>query len=934
MRHSTPDRADLEQLWNQIGASVAADPFTNRYLLFALEINRRLAKDAIGEADLEAVVQSISADGALARAARLRDYLALGGAPADARLRALFEGLAEGGFDTYAAALARPAVGLVTTGHPTFALDQALSLALVELAAGEDEAGEALSDKARAEREQLVRETPHGPPEGLSLDHEHAWSLRALGHAADALDLARRAALEVARRRWPERWTTLRPALTTLATWVGFDQDGRSDVTWAVSFGKRLRLKQAALARYLALAEPLGVAAITNPLRRALDLVTGQAEAAADLGEDPAAIADFARKLGAERADSLVDAETLLAAVGAALAGASSDGARETLVVLRANLETQGVCIAHIHVRLNSAQLHNAIRREVGLETSPADPSNRRTYIQTASALIDGCQPVEAGFRSLLVETASAKRLFMTIAEMARLIDARAPVRFLIAETESGFTLLVAQYLARLFGVEDLVELSPLFETQDGLERGEVVIEEALRSAAFRAYLQKQGRLALEFGFSDSGRFIGQMAATFRIERLRLRVAELMEREGLTGLELVLFNTHGESMGRGGHPASLMDRLHYAAPPRDRREFARRGIHVREEDSFQGGEGYLPLFTPAAARATIVGLLEFGLTESPEAEGDPIYTAPDFAAEFFAGAQQAFTGLAGEGDYAALLGLFATRLLLKTGSRPDQRQSAETGTVASFTHVSELRAIPNNGILQGLGSLVNLTFGLKRAAAKDPHTFARMLQTSPRFRRALRMADAAAGLSDLQVTRAYAATVNPSLWLDQIGADVADEESLRRLSRLAEREGLTARLSTVLRHMRAEPAMSGPELGARRTRVQLLHGLRLALIQRICILAAHIPPFTARAGFSHEQAQTMLMRLDVPKAVKQLEEVFPARADPGLKDLDFGEGDAYALVEAQGYGVEHRTLFQPLLALHALLLRTTTALNHECGACG
>ena len=72
--------------------------------------------------------------------------------------------------------------------------------------------------------------------------------------------------------------------------------------------------------------------------------------------------------------------------------------------------------------------------------------------------------------------------------------------------------------------MEELVELSPLFETEDGLERGEVVIEEALRSPEFRAYLKKQGRLALEFGFSDSGRFIGQMAATFQIERLRLRL--------------------------------------------------------------------------------------------------------------------------------------------------------------------------------------------------------------------------------------------------------------------------------------------------------------------------------------------------------------------------------------------------------------------------
>jgi hypothetical protein len=92
------------------------------------------------------------------------------------------------------------------------------------------------------------------------------------------------------------------------------------------------------------------------------------------------------------------------------------------------------------------------------------------------------------------------------------------PIRFLIAETETGFTLLAALYYARLFGVEDRIEISPLFEIEEAFERGERVIEEALKSPHYREYLEGQGRLAVQFGFSDSGRFIGQMPATFRID--------------------------------------------------------------------------------------------------------------------------------------------------------------------------------------------------------------------------------------------------------------------------------------------------------------------------------------------------------------------------------------------------------------------------------
>ena len=759
-------RTDLEALLADRRETAAKDPFTNPYLLFALDLTRRMEVEAVDLDAIEAVIRDVAADGFLARAERLRAYLGEPDQERDcAALRALFEGLADQGFDAYAAALARPAQGVVTTGHPTFALAEEFCQALVELATGATADGKPLTDNERQACADLVRTRRQGPPPVLSLDVEHAWSVRALRHALDALREARLIALDVAQARWPDRWTTLKPRLLTLATWVGFDQDGRTDVTWVVSVGKRLELKEVALIRMIRQSRGLAPA-VTERLERARDIVTGQLDALHHMGEDTARTAAFARVIVDGRRHSLADPTPLLADLAEALKTAKDDAARKALIALTADVETHGLCLAHIHVRLNAAQLHNAVRREVGLETSPADPANRRAYFAAINKLIGECQAVDVGFQSLLEESTSAKRLFITIAQMKKFIDAKAPVRFLIAETESGFTLLAALYYARLFGVEDIVEISPLFETEEALARGEAVIEEALRSPHFREYLKKQGKLCIEFGFSDSGRFIGQMAATFRIERLRLRLAELMEREGLADLEIVLFNTHGESMGRGGHPASLHDRLAYCAPEQNRQEFAKRGIGVREEDSFQGGDGYLAFFTLPAARATVRGLLQFAYEPIGESK-DPIYERPDFASDFFATIQQSFDALAGDKDYPAFLSLFGTRILNKTGSRPEQRQSEGSAQVRTFAHVSELRAIPNNGILQGLGDLANTTFGVARAAAKDPETFAHMVEHSARFRRAVEMARMAASLGDLPAARAYGATVNPSLWLDR-----------------------------------------------------------------------------------------------------------------------------------------------------------------------
>ena len=81
------------------------------------------------------------------------------------------------------------------------------------------------------------------------------------------------------------------------------------------------------------------------------------------------------------------------------------------------------------------------------------------------NAALDAVKPLTVDFGALLAEQASAIRLMMTIAQIIKHVDSSRPVRFLIAETETGYTLLAALWLARLFGIERHIEISPLFET-------------------------------------------------------------------------------------------------------------------------------------------------------------------------------------------------------------------------------------------------------------------------------------------------------------------------------------------------------------------------------------------------------------------------------------------------------------------------------------
>jgi len=86
----------------------------------------------------------------------------------------------------------------------------------------------------------------------------------------------------------------------------------------------------------------------------------------AECAGDPARTARFARAMVAGREDALVRTGPLVDLIDAAIAAALDDAMREDLLVLRASLRTHGLGLARIHVRLNSSQLHNAIRRQIG----------------------------------------------------------------------------------------------------------------------------------------------------------------------------------------------------------------------------------------------------------------------------------------------------------------------------------------------------------------------------------------------------------------------------------------------------------------------------------------------------------------------------------------------------------------------------------------
>jgi phosphoenolpyruvate carboxylase len=518
---------------------------------------------------------------------------------------------------------------------------------------------------------------------------------------------------------------------------------------------------------------------------------------------------------------------------------------------------------------------------------------------------------------------------------MVKHVDGSAPVRFLIAETESGYTLLAALWLARLFGIERHIEISPLFETPDALEQGARVLEEALRSPHWRAYLRQTGRLALQFGYSDSGRYVGQLAASFLIERLRLKVADALARHGLAEVEVILFDTHGESIGRGGHPGSLADRLKYLSPPASREAFARAGVPIREESAFQGGDGYLLFGTPELALSSVARIAEHAFAPPPSAP-DRIYEEVDFAAGFFASVDLSMRELVEDAGYASLLGAFGPALLDPTGSRPSARQSEVAIGAAAIRHPRELRAIPNNAILQQLGWCANTLHGLGAAASRQPELFVELGAESPRFRRALDLARHALAHSDLDVLRAVVGLLDPGPWLDRAAHTKRSgrTHALAAVARALERLSLWAPAQATFRRIQADHVAlraAWPDTPRMGTREMLLHAVRIALIQRIWLLGTEIPDFSPRHGVTRQTLELQLLRLEVPAALALLAEIFPAAPNPAV-GRDYAEPPGP--LATVSYAREHETILRPMHRLFSLVREIGTTIAHEVGAHG
>ena len=920
--------ADLTQRLQDLHRTTVETPLFNPVFQLAHDLSRQLEAGEISLDDIEAAIAELEVSALQERSHRLSRMVA----PIDesSNAEALKDTLHTGDFAAFKARWEQPNLHAVFTAHPTFLLtpDQTKAVA-ASAVSGSDIS----TDVVAGERPQVT------------LMYEHGRAMKAIAHAQEARNAIVAQVLTHAQANWPDAWHDLTPVPFRFASWVGYDMDGRTDITWSNSIGFRLSEKAEHLGMYLAELEAIDADhPLLAELRPAAQYASERAkDFSADLS-DPAALSLAANRLTASDPRKLLSLTPAIEALDAEAAQTSDAKRAVQLKTLSAAMRADGLGMGWIHFRVNAKQLHNAIRRRIDPDGN-LDLASKSAVAHLRRAITE-LKPRRTNFGALAIEASTAIRQFLAMAQILQHIDADAPIRMLIAECEEPATVLAALYFAKLFGIEDKVDVSPLFETETALEHGGRFLDELLAEKVYQDYARKRGRVAIQAGFSDAGRFVGQVPASLAIERLQGRLAQAMQANGLTDVAALIFNTHGESMGRGAHPNNMADRLDWALSPWAKRRFARAGIALEPEVSFQGGDGYLWFATPELALATLTRIACLRPCETDaDAPKDSFYQRTDLSLDFYRAVKDHQQDHLASATYNRAITAFGLGLLNSTGSRVSRRQSDLNAD--REMSLRQIRAIPHNSILQQLGYPVNVIAGIGQAAENNYEEMGALLADSPRGREMIRMVRAANALASVKTVAAYGELFNSAYWAsrpyrgteghltaacESLSEYLVKDDRVGTFRRLASRLRVDAmKLHRLLEHIPDEAPTEGRE--DKRRMIGVLQALRIALLQSMFIRAVSVPVFSRANDVSRDDVLEMVFTLRVDEALAQLRRAYPV-SFPRISRFDLTEPTDWPDGSDEGYEAIHRDFVDPIERAHSLSLRVSTAIANIFGAHG
>ena len=917
------------------------DPLANPVRRFAYDLAGWRADEAITGAALREIAKNVSDAALVARGKRLATMAHPFKEGFEQFVDKVLAPLKGKSLADVRTALERTHAGVVFTAHPTFAMGREMRSALA-----------AFSSSPTVENEGVFRRHIHGldhaPDMEISLFDEHAEAVAALENAQATIRSLLEAIVKWCRREFPDDWRSIAPQPISLASWVGYDLDGRTDIHWAQTFRLRLEEKARQLTIYGERAAEISknsaadLSGLEEKLRRAAAHAQAQADKFDGDLDDPNIVVAASNSLTANHPDKIIDIDDIQSILNKEIDRVDDEDTQGSLCVLRSEVAAYGFGVARIHLRVNAAQVRSALRTDLGLD--PGREFQNRSALAVAAEKSSEVSAKKINFASVFLERMTARRQFMLCAQFAKHVDASTPIRFLIAECEAPATVMGAVYLARLYGVDHLVDISPLFETPEALERGGRFMERLLEEPEFVAYIRRRGRIAIQLGFSDSGRFMGQLAAEMAIERLHILLARELAAREIRDVEVVLFNTHGESMGRGGYPGSFKDRFDHLLTPWTRARYAHEHISVNAEASFQGGDGFLYFQTPELANSTVLNMCAWSFQADGHRPDDQFYADINYSWDIYRNIKAWQESLFDNEDYQLALSDFSRNMLYSTGSRKVRRQKGSGEHIGARS----LRAIPHNAILQQLAAPANVCGGIGASIGTEVNRFLQLNEQSERLRSLVQLGLKARRLTSLSVLRGYASLYDPSFWSIRAAHDKDVEQArifasiARRVKKLSLNNSLN-RLANLISDDRRlfDQALAGSndhqedEDSAEDLRqLYILHSIRLTLIMDAFAMVASVPDFSQRHDVTRESLLDMALRLDFEGVADTVDMIFPVTISGSAELSAIEEPVDENPSDVQGYPEIKKNVSDPLRRIQTDIRNIGVGISHFYGAYG
>ena len=352
-------------------------------------------------------------------------------------------------------------------------------------------------------------------------------------------------------------------AVLHFGSWVGGDMDGNPNVGAATLRAALSRQRELVLERYrreaVELARRLSQSGARTGVSDAVRerIATYSARFPKTLAAIPARYHDMpyrvlfsliAARLGAGDYANAAELESDLGAVIASLrAHRGTHAGLFGVERLLRRVETFGFHLATIDVRQH-AHVHRAVLGTLLDDSKWSTRTAAERLARLRRALDEGEQPSAAPDD----QATRTLEVFAAIGAARARFGQNAVGPYIISMAQGPDDVLAVLLLARWGGEGEGVALdvAPLFETVDDLERAPEVMRALLEEPYYRAHLAKRGmHQVVMIGYSDSNKDAGLGAARWALQRAQAALVATLEG---AGVDLTFFHGRGGTVSRGG----------------------------------------------------------------------------------------------------------------------------------------------------------------------------------------------------------------------------------------------------------------------------------------------------------------------------------------------------------------------------------------------